>query len=489
MATKQNSAQQRLEEQLRKQEAHERWKEECQARYKELIEKDNVYFLVDRNKYVQHDAEASWIFVESAALKVKYMLTSQEETTWFNEVVHMLGRVKDTAVNTFRPVSSNKLNTMTMDGWLQPAKGTVDPVFDILFDSLSGGRKEVKDHLEAVFTYKYIHPEEYKLPCITISGEGGAGKNETIELLFATVFGSQQVASIGTDEAFGTYNGQMLGKTVVYIDESIPDKTNAEKLKQRVGNKTIQVNVKYGLQGTFDNTPWWWLGGNGTNGTMMLAGDTTDRRYSVITIDRNLMYWIGRHIGHDVDGRGASLPAKHPCVVWWGENSWKLSDPEFVAAWLYNMVAKWGDQKFPPAAYHDEDYTTIIDKQKSSFDLTMEYVFDDEAFTHIETTTLYKVYELMTRRDNAKGGLLKSSNFHADAERWLEVKNTGVRVNKENVLKADGKTTTAKVYAMKGGKVKRNDDYYFKYDAERRIDVLVERDVKEVKDSLAGVQF
>lgn len=479
MATKQNNAQQRLEEQLRKQAAHEQFREDCQQRYKELIEKDDVYFLVDRNKYVEHDKEAGWIFVEPAALKVKYMLTSTEEVTWFNEVMHLLDRVKKTAVNTFRPVSSNMLNTMSMVGWLQPVKGPVDPVFDILFDSLSGGRQEVRDHLEAVFTYKYLHPEEYKLPCITISGEGGAGKNETIEMLFATVFGGQQVAAIGTDEAFGPFNGQMLGKTVVYIDEAIPDKTNAEKLKQRVGNKTIQVNVKYGLQGTFDNTPWYWVGGNGTNGTMMLAGDTTDRRYSVITIDRNLMHWIGKHLGVEVEGRGASLPSKHPCVIWWGENNWKLEDPEYVAQWLYSMIEKWGIQKFPPAAYHDEDYDSIIDKQKDSFDLTMEYVFDDPKFSHIEKTTLYKVYELITKRDNAKGGLKKAANFHADAERWIEVNNRAVTVKSENVLKEDGKTTTANVYTVKHGKVKRNNSYYFTFDVDRRTDVLVEREAEK----------
>lgn len=491
MTTKQELEQKRIEElqrkaedAQRKAEAKERHRNESNDRFAEIIEKHSIYYLADRNRYVKFDKDDGWLNFEQAGLNTLYNINGPDEVSWFKECLHMANRVKTNAVNTFRPCPDSKLNTLSTERWLQPEEGKVEDIFNILFSSLSGGRSEVRDHIEQCFVWKYCHPEDYLLPCITISGEGGVGKNELIERVFGTIFGEQQVASIGTKEAFGAFNGQMLGKTVVFIDEAITDKVDTESLKRSVGNKTLQVNVKYGLQGTFDNTPWYWLGGNGTNGTVLLAGDTTDRRYSVITVSRNLMYWVGQHIGMEVEGRGQNVLASgHPCVTWWKQNSKYLSNPKAVSAWLYSVLKKWGSQEFCPSAFHDDDYREVMESQKSVFTLVMESVFEDPDFRHIEKTTLYRVYELMNKRDNPRGGVLAAKKFHADAKHWLDVNNTGIDLHERiNVKKPGGMMTTSNVYSKMRQTVDRNNQTYIGYDEDRRVDVLVEKSVKAVKE-------
>lgn len=479
MSTKQEQEKQKLDEVNRKAAEREKRTAELMNNFKQAIESDDLYYIADRNRYCMFDDNDGWLTFEQTAVNTLYHIKGPDEVEQFKDAMFLSDRVKINAVNTFRACPSRKLNMLSRQHWLKPQEGEVEQIFDVLFNSLSGGRKNVREHIEKCFVYKYLHPEDYHLPCITISGEGGVGKNEVIERVFATVFGEQQVASIGTKEAFGAFNGQMLGKTVVFIDEAITDKVDTESLKRSVGNKTIQVNVKYGMQGTYDNTPWYWLGGNGTNGTVLLAGDTTDRRYSVITVDRNLMYWVGDQIGVQVEGRGQNvLKSTHPCVEWWDQNAKYLSDPTAVAAWLHSVIEKWGSQESCPSAFHDEDYREVIDSQKSVFTTVMELVFSDPDFTHIEKLALYHVYELMNKRDNPRGGLAAAKKFHSDVKRWLEVNNTGVELHKVNVKQPGEKTTTADVYSRIKQTVTRNTDLYYRYDDVRKVEVLIEKMVK-----------
>lgn len=441
-----------------------------------MIEESNLYFIADRNKYMIEVANKGWIFMEVPGFKVYAMLTEANEVKWINLYLKLHDRVKTTIVNTFNPTHPDVLNMLSTADWLQPVQGPVEEIFNVLFNSLSGGRQNVRDHIEKVFVYKYLHPEEYVLPCITISGEGGVGKNELIEKVFATVFGDQQIAALGTEEAFGNFNGQMLGKTIVYIDEAIPSKVGAESLKRKAGNKTLQVNTKYGAQGTYDNTPWYWLGGNGTNGNLFLAGDSVDRRYSVITVSRNLMHWVGKHIGMEVEGMGSSLPDDHPCVVWWSKNKHHLSNPVSVSHWLHSVVAKWGDQTYAPSALHDEDYHALIETQKSEFQETMEWVFDDENFTHIEKPTLYQLYVLKCKEGQCQPK--QSKNFHADVRAWVFQNKKPYECTKLNVKQMDGKYKTAEVYKSGRGTVTHNNFYYIRFDDLRHKDVVAERESK-----------
>jgi hypothetical protein len=44
-----------------------------------------------------------------------------------------------------------------------------------------------------VIAYKYMHPEEFRLPCLLIHGEGGIGKNLLVDKILHLIFDGQTV--------------------------------------------------------------------------------------------------------------------------------------------------------------------------------------------------------------------------------------------------------------------------------------------------------
>jgi len=455
--------------------------EKAEARIAEFqaeIEKNNVYFIADNNKYATNDIDPKgnivWTFITAEASAKLFNLVTAEDKRIFDGVLRELNRIKLRSVNSFNSQPDNVLNLMSQEGWIEPMSGDYDPVFDVLMNSLSGGRQNVRDHIEKVLVYKYLHPECYKLPCITISGEGGVGKNEFVEQVLATVFGKQQIAVVGTEEAFGQFNGQMLGKTIVFIDEALSDKTNAENLKRKVGNETLQINMKYGIQGTFDNTPWYWLGGNGTNGAVMLAGDMTDRRYSVITVKHSVMHWVAKHLDLDITVNGV-LRDDHPCVQWYVEHAQALSDRQEVAKWFGSICVKWAKQTSPPSALHADDYKNVLSIQKSVMDEVIDNVFGDTAFTHIEAKTLYTMYKLTIRSDNPSARAKGRNTFLEDVKRLVEKRYPNVRYDKVNVMSMSKKSSAWVFIADDKKTVKRNTDYYVVEDSKGH-ETVVERD-------------
>lgn len=460
--------------------------EQTVERFAEIINRNNVHYVSEPNKYAVQNSQGVWTYIAVDAFYKQHLIHTADDKRTFDLVLSHMQRMKRKAESSFREQPDDVLNVLDRSRWLQPAPGPVDPIFDVLLDSLSGGRQNVRDHIEQVFVYKYLHPECYTLPCITISGEGGAGKNEFVDKVMKTVFGAHQVESLGTAEAFGQFNGRMLGKTVIYIDEALVDRTDANAMKRKVGNMTMDVNVKYGMQGSFDNTPWYWLGGNGTNGAVMLAGDTTDRRYSILTVSKNIMHWVGKHIGVDTGTGSKTLPGSHPCVQWFNEHKDKLSDPIHVARWLDSVVERWRDQKHVPSALHDEDYSKVRKAQKSVMEDVMESVFLDPDFTYISGATLYEVFKAQTAIDSPATRAVKNmTTFIQDAKKWLDDRELPIAYDTRKVVRGVSmdrsgepeKTTLRMFYnTTKGVKtqVKSNDIKYIHTD-ERGHKTLVER--------------
>lgn len=434
-----------------------------------IVRSKDLYFVADRNRYMLYHEYGGWKAYQPEAMHKLLGLTADWEKVVFDDVLRADKRMKEATAITYLDTPDNVLNFLSMKEWLEPTPSKqYHPIFDILMDSLSGGKKENRDHIEKCLVYKYLHPEDYRLPCITISGAGGGGKNEFIEKVLATIFTERQVIVLGTDAAFGQFNGQMIGKTVVFIDEAIVERGDAESLKRKVGNKTISINEKYGLQGTFENTPWYWLGGNGTNGAVMLGADVTDRRYSVLTIEHSIMYWVSLFIKHEpLPHFGQVLPDTHPAVQWYRENEKALSDKSEVAKWLYTILVKWKDQKGVPSPLHSDDYKQVIDDQRTPFDEAMEYVFNDPNFKYVEGKVLYQVYTLMCEQSGyAKAFTKKRNKFLSDARNWIKVHAINAKWQKAKI-KSEGSQapTMTTAFVGEGGSVlERNTNYYLVFD-------------------------
>ena len=76
------------------------------------------------------------------------------------------------------------------------------------------------------------------------------------------------------------------------------------------------------------------------------------------------------------------------------ENMKYLSDPVQVAAWLYELEAKWGNLEQCPTAYHGEDYKNLLGAQKNILEDFCDAVFGNPGFSNISTGTFYDAYKL-----------------------------------------------------------------------------------------------
>jgi Family of unknown function (DUF5906) len=452
---------------------------EIQQMLVDVVTDKDIYYLADQNRYLMYRKGKGWKTYLAEAMHKVLGLTESVEKQCLDEVLRAARRLKETSAITFADCDDTVLNFLSRKDWLKPVEGDYNAVFDIVMQSLSDGKQENRDHIEKCLVYKYLHPEDYRIPCITISGGGGAGKNEFVEQVLATIFGGLQVAVLGTEAAFGQFNGQMIGKTVVFIDEAIVEKSDAEDLKRKVGNKTISINEKYGLQGTYDNTPWYWLGGNGTNGAVMLAKDVTDRRYSVLTVKHSVMYWVAKYLDIELPRVGAVLPDSHEAVQWYRENQWALSDRTQVSHWLHSLIERWGDQKFVPSALHADDYEAVAESQKNTLDETMEFVFKRDTFAHIEATTLYRVYRLLCK-ETSTGYVKKRNTFYTDARRWLEINMPHIVWRKINIKLGPKEKTSANVFTyLDVSMVARNDHDFIMLD-----DYGDDESVKEITEKV-----
>ena len=477
-----------IKQKLDAMEAQKKADEQLAKNLMPIIRSKDLYYVAESHHYMMYEKESGWKSYAPEAIHKLFNLLKANEKAVFDDCLRAEDRMKEYTAISFNKLGDNVLNFLSVEDWLQPQPGEYHPIFDVLVDSLAGGKQENRDHIEQCIVWKYMHPETYNLPCITISGAGGAGKNELIEKVFTTIFTERQVVVLGTDSAFGQYNGQMIGKTIVFIDEAIVEKGDAEALKRKVGNKTISINEKYGLQGNYENTPWYWLGGNGTNGAVMLAKDVTDRRYSVLTVKHSIMFWVSKHLGlTDLPKPGVVINDNaHPAIIWYRENEDRLANSNEVAKWLMSIVLKWGKQKNVPLALHSQDYLNVVNSQKSSFDNTMEYVFNNPDFSHIEGKTLYRIYCAINKEETDRKGWTKHRNkFYTDAQQWMERNHPEIIWKKSKLrILTPGRTTeftsgwVFKLDDNSGQTPDRNDDFYIEVD-ERGNDVvreLVEQD-------------
>ena len=437
-----------------------------EARVKIWVSDDvtlRCYYVAEQDTYILFDNHGVPLYLKAVPLTKKLGLETQEEKADFTRFLREADRIKDRAVTTWNGHAPNDLNLMSTADWLVPIDEPHDPVFDVIMDSLANGRKEVKDHIERCIVYKYMHPEEQRIPAIIISGCGGIGKNEFVENVLGTIFSHKQVVTVDGQVVFGQHNGPMLGKTVILIDESIKAKQDAEKLKRICYNRTISINMKYGIQGIFDNTAWFWLGSNDVDGGIMIAGDVTDRRWSVFKADKHIMYWIAEYIEYSgVTGYERSpFGSRHPCVKWWNENRSKLRDKAHVSRWLRHIVEKWIDSPLP-SALHNTDYDEIHREQKSLFYDLIEAVFD-ERFHYIKGYDLHQLW-MAKNKDEGRTRYWGKVRLFTEVKAWFVANGKDIEWTPVSVSNLAGKRSSSTAFKKVGvsSLVKPNTDEYYR---------------------------
>lgn len=428
-------------------------------RYKGFVRKHEIYYVATEHVFMQYFPDrGDWCQLRPEALYMQYSISYGDDMEAFQKALADLGRKKMTVECSFYPKPDRVLNLMRRDHWLKPTSGEPHYAFNLLTRSLGNGKDENTSHIEQVVYWKYTHPEEYRLPCLVIYGEGGAGKNTFVKEVLGTIFGAHQVLVADADKTLGQFNGLIQGKTVVMIDEAVADKINSERLKRMVGNRTIDINPKYGKQGEHDNTPLYFAGGNDTTGAILLAGDATDRRWSILKVDKSIIQRLADDKGIGFDEALKEYDSiKHI-----------YTSPTEVAKWLNYIIKKWEHLTSAPVGLHHEDYRQLLDTQKSPFEDILEMVFiEDDSFDYIDGGSLYELYKEFSQVVNpAARGVLGRNKFLGKAEEWVRRKALPIERGQVKIVLGEDikkQSSTTGFYRLPGHRVFRgNKDKYKK---------------------------
>jgi len=321
-----------------------------------------------------------------------------------------MGRVHKDLTYSYRDLPiSDYFNMVSRKNWLKPADGRHHWLFEVLMFTLGGGKDENMEHLGRVIAYKYMHPEEFRLPCLLIHGEGGIGKNLLVDKILHLIFDGQTV-SLLTDNALGQFNSLIKGRAVALVDESAADNTSRSKVKSIVHNPRLTLNEKFMPECKIDNTPLWIIGTNESEGGIFLDRSEADRRFSVIHAA------MGRTLVQNIaDLNEWTVPEARQWMVTEGDRI--CGDALEVTKWLGHLTRRYGNQPMP-LALHGEDFRRLLDIQKPMDEGIAEAVFLDPDFLYIERKVLYHGYKQLTLRSGKKP--VGENKFVAMIEGWLK---------------------------------------------------------------------
>lgn len=419
------------------------------SKYLKIIDEHKIFYVAAEDKYVRYSVEErKWKHYKNERGLFNYHnINDKHQIMAFKTALDIAGHKKEEVVNTFKSHTDNQLNFCTRDHWLQPIPGDVHPVFDFALRALSGENKTAQDYIEHVIAHKYLHPDNTKLPLTAINGEGGICKDEIIIGTLGVIFGNEQVLSTSCSTVLDGFNGEMLGKAIVFFNESKIEKTNYEKLKALVHSTTMPVDVKFGIKGTFDNTPLYFSGSNETMGAVKVDGSTVDRRFSIITAKRNVLEICSEEWKTPYRINDDSY-SKKTLDIWFDDYQPYLIDKVEVAKWLNYILEKWKDHK-PPRAFHGEEYNKLLEIQRNIVVHTMEFIFNRDNFTYICDHDAYLTYEAMVKKKSKATGsrILKDDEFFAKMDHWLSKNHP--QITKQKQIKwviSKTQTTSRTVY-------------------------------------------
>lgn len=290
----------------------------------------------------------------------------------------------------FADQDSSVLNHMRTDHWLKPLDGDLHEMYDVLMLALGGGRQEGKDHIEQLIACKYRNPADFLLPCVNWYDQGGVGKNLFIDGMLGGIFGADQVRSAGLENLTGNFNGIIRGKTVILMNEAASKKVDMERLKNLVGQPTLQINEKFIPIDQIDNTPLYFIATNDPM-SIPLEGKNSDRRWSIIHLVESIEAFVARHLNCGED-RAKDL--------WVNKYADELKEPENLQAWLNHILKKWA-HVVRPEPLHGEDYemSVAMRQEIDPVNAALTRLVDMDTWTPLVDLYLHVTGEETLKRD------------------------------------------------------------------------------------------
>jgi hypothetical protein len=369
-----------------------------------------MYYIGQLDRFVVQDDLGGWAFLKSSALPRIYPILSD------TDAMEALPTAMEEAKRAFLYCTyafkeyPQTLNLMDASNWLKPKAGKHHWAFDVLMRSLGSGKAANVEHIQKVLTYKYLHPDSWRLPCLLFFGEGGVGKNLLVDLVLYTIFNHQTISAT-SDNLVSTFNSLLKGRVAVLINETVVGKHDNAKLTNLLNKERIEINEKGVPQYGVDNTPLYLIGSNDWNGGALLDRSDADRRLSVMRCEKakTLKYWLAQHMG--VNEQEAN--------EWLKNGGGKIfGDPVEIAKWLHHLIETFGTCDLPDAL-HGADYEGLMDIQEQTDERIARAVFMADDFDYISAKDLYEGY-ICCCKETGNRFPVKDKTFNRRIELWLE---------------------------------------------------------------------
>lgn len=406
-----------------------------EADIRACIEEHDIYCLLEGDWWIINAHSSSRYFIKpyQAGSSFPHVFNNENgERQVANRILFDMGRTKARMSSSFNQLPPAELNLLefAQDDFVQLEAGkTPHPLIRALILSVAGGKEENRKHIEHLIWYKWKHPENYRLPALIISGEGAIGKNVFAEKFLSTVFGGRHMQST-ISNLTEKFNDHILGKAVVYIDESHDQKMNPSALRRFLGNETFDYEKKYGPKVSMVPATAMYLIGSNEATAVALRNDSSDRRYSIIFAPANqtLFFYIARDIlGLEWDSKSEFKSDIVPqCQTYWDNNEHVLSDPTEIGKWLYTVaieLADTWDNKVPfPTALHGDDFEEAIERNKPSYQAFCDEVLLAPAFSHIQPGVFYQWYREYHAKEQGHASRYSKGKraFFVDAQNYIE---------------------------------------------------------------------
>lgn len=365
----------------------------------ELIEKNNIGYLADSNKYIY------CVGMQSDSADIVNPIFKTTEAAKFGRVLGKLARLSNKTLNKlcyktyqedladhFGHTGNDYLDETTsfLDAkwsrekiynrgrvirnfWVQPdytEAENYDKRFDFLIHCIGSGKAENMDHLEQWVAYKYLYPERAgNTPNLDIGGyPGGNGKGRYIELC-KTIFTNPCVVGAALKELMDGFNGNWGMATVLYYDEPAANELPEGKLKQATGGEDMRQERK-GVDATIVDRNYSILFvSNNPNGVAKLSGTGSggeDRRYSVM-ITSKVMLDEAISLGLAKDEAEAKIFVNSINNL--------IKQRKEVSKWLGYVIKKHKvDEMVSLPPLHGEDYKKRFEDQKNNVDSAFDLI-------------------------------------------------------------------------------------------------------------------
>src|ERR1035438_5768716 len=277
-----------------------------------IIESYNLHYVAENNEFaiwneskITYNNEIGplskdtfrWSFATRIALQSLFN-DLQGEYAWkvFMDVLSELPERKKLGRASGISVQDTDLNLL----YLKPIpllEGNPHWFFDILLSSICGGRDENITHIEKCLIHKRREPGCIFIPWIVLNDGGGTGKDLFTATILSNLLGPWCcIANLPLEKFVGKFGDILEGKCIALVNEKPEDNDSLGKLKSMNGSRTITIEPKGKKSYEADAMLWGILASNRSTGTVTLASNDSDRRYSIISGNEPLKYHVAKKL-------------------------------------------------------------------------------------------------------------------------------------------------------------------------------------------------